>query len=101
MGGDGVNLVQGNLKHFGALAAQRPATQPAAVVVVVDANHLIQVISSIQADAGSLVEFCGWSRTGKRSHGAGLGNDMAAWERTEIGVDRSILQTGGPWKSSV
>jgi hypothetical protein len=57
MGGDGVNLVQGNFKYFGALAAQGPATQPATVVVVVDANHLIHLISRIQGHTGPLVEF--------------------------------------------
>ena len=80
MGGDGLNLVQGNFKDFRALAAQGPAPQPAAVVVVVDANHLIHPIFRSQGHTGPLVEFWGWSRTGKRSHAAVLVNDMAAWD---------------------
>jgi len=80
MGGDGLNLVQGNFKDFGSLAAQGPAPQPAAVVVVVDANHLIHLLSRRQGHAGPLVQFWGRSRTGKRSHAEGLVNDMADWD---------------------
>ena len=80
MGGDRLNLVQGNFKDFGALAAQGPAPQPAAVVVVVDAYDLIHGISRSQGHTGPLVEFWGWSRTGKGSHAAGMVNAMADWD---------------------
>lgn len=80
MGGEGLNLVQGNFKDFGALAAQGPAPQPAAVVVVVDAYHLIHLISGSQGHTGPLVEFWGWSWTGKGSHAAVLVNAMANWD---------------------
>ena len=90
MGGEGLNLVQGNFKDFGALAAQGPAPQPAAVVVVVDAYHLIHPISGSQGHTGPLVEFWGWSWTGKGSHAAGLVNAMANWDGgLEEGEDRT------------
>jgi hypothetical protein len=49
-------------------------------VVIVDANHLIHPISRSQGHTGPLVEFWGWSWTGKRSHAAVLVKDMAAWD---------------------
>jgi hypothetical protein len=49
-------------------------------VVVVDANHLIHLISGSQGHTGPLVEFWGWSWTGKGSHAAVLVNAMANWD---------------------
>ena len=99
MGGEGLNLVQGNFKNLGALATQGPAPQPAAVVVVVDAYHLIHLISRSQGHTGPLVEFWGWSWTGKGSHAAGLVNAMANWiGGLEEGEDRTrSINPGDRW----
>jgi hypothetical protein len=56
MGLSGLHVLQGNFKHFRALAAEGPAAQPAAIVMVVDANHLVELIIGVQGHTGSLME---------------------------------------------
>ena len=79
MGLGGLHVLQGNFKHFRTLAAEGPAAEPAAVVVVVDANHLIKLIIGVQRHTGSLVELgvCGGTR--RRSHAEGAMGKAYRW----------------------
>lgn len=51
-----LHVVQGHLQHRRALADQGPAAQPAAVSVIVNADHLIQLLVIAEADAVALKE---------------------------------------------
>jgi hypothetical protein len=50
------HLLQGNFKDWGTVTGQGPAAHPAAVVAVVNANHLIKVLVAGEGDAITLVK---------------------------------------------
>ena len=56
------DLLQGNFKHGRSVAGQGPAADPAAVVSVVDTDHLVQVLVAGEGDAVTLMEGHGCRR---------------------------------------
>jgi len=50
------HLLQGNFKHGGTVAGQGPTADPATVVAVVNADHLIDVLVAGEGDAVALME---------------------------------------------
>ena len=46
---------QGHLKDRRAMTLQRPATHPATIVVIIDGNHLIDVVVTEETDAVPLM----------------------------------------------
>jgi hypothetical protein len=60
------HLLQGNFKHGRTVAGQGPAANPATAVVVIDADHLVEVLVAGKGDAVALMErhkalACGWA----------------------------------------
>ena len=51
-----LELLQGNFKDGAAVAGEGPAPYPAAVVVVINANHLVRVRVAHEGDAIALME---------------------------------------------
>jgi hypothetical protein len=48
--------VEGDLKHGGPVAGHGPAAHPATVLVVVNADHLIQVLITGEVNTVTLME---------------------------------------------
>lgn len=51
-----LELLQGNFKDGAAVAGEGPAPHPAAVVAVINANHLVGVRIAHEGDAIALME---------------------------------------------
>ena len=51
-----IHQVKGNLKHGGAVAGHGPAAHPATVLVVVNTDHLIQVLITGEVNTVTLME---------------------------------------------
>lgn len=51
-----LELLQGNFKDGAAVAGEGPAPHPAAVVAVINANHLVRVRIAHEGDAIALME---------------------------------------------
>lgn len=56
MGPGGLNPLQGYLEYFRTGAGEGPTAQPATVVVVIDANYLVDLFVGINGDTGARVE---------------------------------------------
>ena len=50
----GLDVMQGHLEHGRALAGKGPAAQPAAVAVIIHADHLIELLVVTEPDAVAL-----------------------------------------------
>ena len=51
-----IHQVEGDLKHGGPVAGHGPAAHPATVLVVVHADHLIQVLITGEVNTVTLME---------------------------------------------
>lgn len=83
------HLLQGNLKHGRAVACQRPAADPATVVVVIDTDDLVHVFVGGEGDAITLMERHGfqWRRDLGRSGVCGAA--LVVLGRDGLGLGKS------------
>ena len=51
-----IHQVQGDFKHGGAMAGHGPTAHPATVLVIVNADHLIQVLITGEVNTVTLME---------------------------------------------
>lgn len=70
MGPSRPNLLQGNFKHLGAMAGQGPAAQPAAVVPVIHADYLVELIVALKLHTVPLAGSGALAGTEKGGHEA-------------------------------
>jgi hypothetical protein len=55
LGALGLHVLQGNFKHLRPLAVEGPAAHPAAVVALIDADHLVGLLVDVQPHTVALV----------------------------------------------